>query len=116
LNGRFQTFTIYDDYNRVGGVKRNKLRALPITPKIMHGMKTTFPICSAISNNTYSMQMKENDCPIYFMERKAYTDINQRNMSAILIHELGNGIENIDRSSEPYTASSTYITVFPFIQ
>jgi hypothetical protein len=71
LNGRFEIFTIYDDYNRVGGVKRNKLRALPIIPKIMDVMKTNFPICSAISNNTYSMQMKEKDCPIYFMERKA---------------------------------------------
>ncbi len=72
MNGSFQIFTVYNDYNRAGGVKRNKLRALRITHKIMNVMKTTFLMCSSISKNMYSMQINGN---------------NERNTSAILINE-----------------------------
>jgi hypothetical protein len=95
---------VHGHRNRVGGVKRNKLRAFPIIPKIMNVMEITLPIFLAISKNMYSMQMKENDWPIYFIERKVYKEINERKTSAILINELGNGIENIDKHFEPYRA------------
>jgi hypothetical protein len=58
-------YNVHGERKSIGRAKITKLRTLPMVPKIMNVIKTTFAISAAMSNNIFDIEIRENCSPIY---------------------------------------------------